>query len=123
MINTYQWATFRNPANFADPDSFCPERFLPASHPRHQKQFENDNRACFKPFSTGPRDCIGKNLAYAEMRVIVSRILYRFDYTHQGNVDDWHETQNIFIIWEKSRSTSLCPHYRDVRLTRLFQPR
>lgn len=80
VISVYQWATFRNPDKFVDPDSFHPERWLPETHPRHDAKYANDNRAVFKPFSYGPRDCIGKNLTYSEIRVIISRILFRCNF-------------------------------------------
>jgi cytochrome P450 len=102
QVSTYQWATFRNPDNFVDPDSFCPERWLPASHPRYNPRFDGDNRSVFKPFSHGPRDCIGRNLAYAEMRVIIARVLYRFDFVLDGSYDNkWQESQTIYLVWEK----------------------
>lgn len=97
----YQWATFRNPAHFADPNSFKPERWLPPSHRLYDSRFQHDNKAVFKPFSHGSRDCIGKNLAYAEMRLITARMLYRFDYDVFGGQENWHANQRTFIVWEK----------------------
>ncbi|KAI3399735.1 hypothetical protein diail_5802 [Diaporthe ilicicola] len=88
-VSTYQWASFHNPENFADPDSFRPERWLPPSHPLYDHHFDRDNRFVFKPFSFGPRDCIGRTLAYSEMRIFLSRVLYRFDFVLDGDYDDW----------------------------------
>jgi len=53
-IGISQWAMFRNPRNFAFPNSFRPERWL--GDPR----FANDHIEAFNPFSYGPRNCIGK---------------------------------------------------------------
>lgn len=97
----YQWATFRNPDNFVEPKSFIPERWLPAGHPRYEERFKADNRAVFKPFSHGSRDCIGKNLAYGEMRLMIARLLYRFDFELAFEQDGWHDSQRTFIVWEK----------------------
>ncbi|EQL00245.1 cytochrome P450 3A17 [Ophiocordyceps sinensis CO18] len=102
LLSVYQWATFQNPANFVEPESYIPERWLPATHARYEKRFEADNRAVFKPFSYGPRDCIGKNLAYSEMRLIICRLFYRFDFELAHNQDGWHEDQKVFGIWQKS---------------------
>lgn len=33
----------------------------------------------FHPFSTGPMGCIGKNLAYMEVRLLTANILRKFD--------------------------------------------
>ncbi|KAJ6789513.1 hypothetical protein PWT90_03094 [Aphanocladium album] len=100
LISVHQWATFRNPDNFLLPDQFVPERWLPASHPRYDARFAGDNKAVFKPFSHGPRDCIGKNLAYAEMRLLAARLLRNFEITIDGQAD-WQDKQRMFGLWEK----------------------
>ncbi|TWU78478.1 hypothetical protein ED733_008945 [Metarhizium rileyi] len=101
LVSVFQWATFRNPKHFKDPESFIPERWLSPSHSLYDESFRNDNREVFKPFSYGSRDCIGKNLAMNELRFIISRILYRFDYEVLEGQDDWHMKQRSFIIWDK----------------------
>ncbi|TGO44473.1 hypothetical protein BCON_0512g00020 [Botryotinia convoluta] len=102
IIHVYPWATFRNPENFTDPDSFRPERWLHPTHPRYDARYAKDNLACFKPFSHGPRDCIGKNLAYNEMRLLISRLLFRFDYELLAGQEKWHNNQRAFLIWIKN---------------------
>ncbi|KAL2070695.1 hypothetical protein VTL71DRAFT_13721 [Oculimacula yallundae] len=102
IIHVYPWATFRSPANFTDPDSFRPERWLPSTHPRYDKRYENDNLACVKPFSYGPRDCIGKNLAYNEMRLLICKIMFRFDYDLLAGQNTWHDSQYALILWIKT---------------------
>lgn len=77
-----------------------PERWLPDSHPRYDDRFANDNKSVFKPFSHGPRDCIGKNLAYAEMRLLAARVLRSFDVVIDGQAD-WQARQRMFGLWEK----------------------
>lgn len=37
-------------------------------------------RAAFNPFSLGPRNCIGKNLAYMEMSIALARVIYMYDF-------------------------------------------
>ncbi|KAM0083647.1 hypothetical protein ACKRZS_004151 [Fusarium odoratissimum] len=101
VVNVYQWATFRNPSNFADPASFRPERWLPKTHALYDEKDAGDNRAVFKPFSYGARDCIGKNLTYAELRVILSHILFKFDFELKPGQSDWHEKQTSFLVWDK----------------------
>ncbi|KAJ4424528.1 hypothetical protein N0V82_000852 [Gnomoniopsis sp. IMI 355080] len=100
-VTTYQWAAYRDPQHFIEPHSYIPERWLPASHPDHQSRFEGDNKAVFQPFSAGPRNCIGKNLAYAELKVIAARFLYRFDYQILPGQENWHKNMRTFIVWEK----------------------
>ncbi|KAK4071825.1 hypothetical protein Trihar35433_3889 [Trichoderma harzianum] len=100
-ISVSQWATYRNPKYFKDASSYVPERWLLPAHPHYDAQFNNDNKSAFKPFSHGPRDCIGKNLAYAEMRLIVARFLFRFDYELCPEQSRWHHDQRSFTVWAK----------------------
>lgn len=58
-------------------------------------------KAVFNPFSTGPRDCIGKNLAYAEIRLIMSRLLWNFDIELVDGYEKWNENQRVFFVWQK----------------------
>lgn len=64
-----------SPANFAQPLAFAPERWLDDG----PAEFKNDNKAAFQPFSVGTRNCIGRNLAYAEMNLILAKVLWQFD--------------------------------------------
>jgi cytochrome P450 len=68
------WAATRSRLNFREPDMFRPERWL-----GHDEKFSNDHRNASLPFGTGPRVCIGRNLAYLEMRLILSHLLWNFD--------------------------------------------
>jgi cytochrome P450 len=49
-------AAYRYEQNFARPDDFVPERWLPNAPP----EFTNDQKAVLQPFMVGPRGCIGK---------------------------------------------------------------
>lgn len=49
-------AAHRHPLNFHRPDELIPERWLKPCPP----EFEKDDRGAVKPFSVGPRDCLGK---------------------------------------------------------------
>ncbi|KAJ4155986.1 hypothetical protein LMH87_001203 [Akanthomyces muscarius] len=100
-LSIYQWATYRNPEHFSDPDEFRPQRWLPATHPLYDARYKNDNKDVFKPFSFGTRDCIGKNLAMNELRLIASRLLHRFDYELAPGQDDWMASQRSYVLWEK----------------------
>ncbi|KAM3509232.1 hypothetical protein MY11210_006415 [Beauveria gryllotalpidicola] len=100
-LSVYQWATYRNPNNFADPDLYRPQRWLPTTHPLYDDRYKNDNKDVFKPFSFGARDCIGKNLAMNELRLIASRLLHRFDYELAPGQDDWMASQRALLLWEK----------------------
>lgn len=53
-VSIPQMPTYCDARNWTDPERFAPERWL-GDH-----KYENDNRGCFEPFSTGPRNCLGK---------------------------------------------------------------
>jgi cytochrome P450 len=68
------WSSTHSQLNFHEPDSFRPERWL-----GEDKKFAHDHLNASLPFGTGPRVCIGKNLAYMEMRLIAAHLLWNFD--------------------------------------------
>lgn len=53
------------------------------------------------PFSFGIRDCLGKNLAYSELRVAIARLLFRFDYELAPGQEDWMDKSRVLVVWEK----------------------
>ncbi|KAJ5664769.1 uncharacterized protein N7477_007217 [Penicillium maclennaniae] len=93
-VAVQQWATFHNPKNFRLPDEFIPERWI-------GDEFASDNKAAFQPFSFGPRNCLGKNLAYHEMRLILSKMLFNFEFSLLPESIGW-ENQKTFFLWEKN---------------------
>jgi cytochrome P450 len=66
--------------NFALPDSYLPNRWLPADHPDRPKITLTDKQDALQPFSVGPKSCLGKGLALAEMKLILARFVWRFDF-------------------------------------------
>ncbi|KEF52465.1 uncharacterized protein A1O9_11307 [Exophiala aquamarina CBS 119918] len=97
FVTVNQYPSFRSATNFSNPDQFIPERFLPNESPS-----PNDNLAAFNPFLVGRHMCIGYKFAWAEMRLILARLLYAFDMSLSGNprVSDWGQ-QQTFIFWQK----------------------
>ncbi|KAF9873804.1 cytochrome P450 [Colletotrichum karsti] len=95
LVQVWHWPTFHNPAHFTLPDSFIPERWL--DDPR----FAGDKKTSFEPFSVGPRNCIGRNLAYAEMRLILARMVWNFDLRISEESRGWDEKSQVYLLWEK----------------------
>ncbi|ETS78441.1 hypothetical protein PFICI_10503 [Pestalotiopsis fici W106-1] len=95
----YQWAANRSTMNFHNPLAYRPERFL-SDRPAG---FDRDRREAMQPFSVGPRNCVGKNLAIAEMRQILARILFSFDIELVDPNLDWLHVdyQKSFFLWDK----------------------
>ncbi|KAK3367574.1 cytochrome P450 [Podospora didyma] len=69
------WSATHSALNFREPDSFIPERWLRED----DESFAGDKLNASLPFGTGPRVCIGKNLADMEMRLIAAHLLWSFD--------------------------------------------
>ncbi|KAK2068351.1 hypothetical protein P8C59_002992 [Phyllachora maydis] len=91
------YAMFRSEEHFADPDAFVPERWLPDECPG---RYADDRRDVAKAFSIGPRDCIGKTLAYHDMRMILASVFWHFDVSLAEPEKDWFEQQS-YGIWDK----------------------
>ncbi|GAB7349112.1 hypothetical protein MBLNU459_g8060t1 [Dothideomycetes sp. NU459] len=90
-----QYPTYRSERNFKDADSFIPERWL------GDERFKDDNRAVFNPFSTGPRNCVGKNLAYAEMRLMLAKMVFNFDWELDARSFGWLQDLKAYTLWSK----------------------
>ncbi|KAL8696305.1 MAG: hypothetical protein Q9224_002863 [Gallowayella concinna] len=95
-VGVHQWSTYRSSANFADPDTFDPERWMPDPPAKYQ----NDIKAALQPFSVGPRGCIGKSLAYFEMRSVLARMIWHFDMQLEAESQGWTE-QKEYAVWDK----------------------
>lgn len=93
-IHFFQYAANRLNSNYKHAEEWHPERFL------REGDFKNDNFDAFSPFSTGPRNCIGQTLAYAEMKLIVAKLLWHFDFELDQRTGDWLD-QKIFTFWQK----------------------
>ncbi|KAK2856493.1 hypothetical protein Q5P01_005228 [Channa striata] len=57
---------------FPDPLTFDPDRF----HPDAPKPYYS-----YYPFALGPRSCLGQNFAQIEAKVVMAKLLQRFDFT------------------------------------------
>ena len=53
-----------------------------------------------QPFHLGPRECIGKKLAYVLMRLGLARFLWNFELRFCNEQERW-ENQKSFQIWYK----------------------
>ncbi|CZS95626.1 hypothetical protein WAI453_001515 [Rhynchosporium graminicola] len=88
----------RSPLHFYQPESFVPERWLGEAG----IGFENDKKTATQAFSFGPRNCIGKNLALMEMRIIMCRLVWNFDMELHPDSRGWLSRQKMFTTWHKT---------------------
>lgn len=102
-VNVQPLSIHLSPNFFHDPTSFIPERWLSAAIEDPASPYHNDRRNAVLPFSTGPRSCPGKALAWAEVRLLLARLVWRFDFEEVDSVKGrlrWEE-QNVYIAVER----------------------
>jgi len=97
-VSVHHYATYHSAANFVDPDAFHPERWIEFGE--KGSRFAEDRREAVQPFAYGPRDCIGRNMAMHEMRLMLARVLFRFDLELCSESKEW-TAQRAFVLWEK----------------------
>lgn len=71
------YAIHHNDAFFPDPFTFNPDRWLPNDDSGIASA--KLSRSAYTPFSLGLRSCIGKGFAIAELMLIITSLLVRFD--------------------------------------------
>ncbi|KAL4941785.1 hypothetical protein BDV06DRAFT_235814 [Aspergillus oleicola] len=84
------YSIHHNEKYFSDPFTFRPERWILGFESSTTREEFNRARSAFNPFSVGPRSCIGKGLAMAEIMFIMATVLVSFDFrraeTVKGNL-------------------------------------
>ncbi len=91
----------RSPLSFHEPSSFCPERWLTDATTNPASPFFNDKRQAVQPFTLGPRVCIGQNLAWAELRLALTKVLWTFEVSapkDQSKWVTWDELKTFLLI-------------------------
>ncbi|KAK3936290.1 cytochrome P450 [Diplogelasinospora grovesii] len=96
-VSIHHYSTYHHPANFTNPDTFVPERWL-----GNDRLYESDKRKALQPFSTGARNCLGQNMALHEMRLTLAHVLFRFDVEICRETNpNWVKEQKVYALWEK----------------------
>ncbi|KAF8849394.1 putative Averantin oxidoreductase [Acephala macrosclerotiorum] len=98
VVSVHHWPANISERNFKDAKKFVPERWL--RDEERPKRYADDKRGACQAFSMGPRNCLGRNLAYAEMRLILAKMLWNFDLELQDDILDW-SNQKVWLLWEK----------------------
>ncbi|PWY83512.1 cytochrome P450 [Aspergillus heteromorphus CBS 117.55] len=85
---TPTYSIHRQPDYYRFPAAYLPERWIEGAvcHSGSEKWETTRDavelaRRAFCPFSIGPRGCIGKSMAFMEMRLTIARLLFLFDVT------------------------------------------
>ncbi|CAG8971515.1 hypothetical protein HYALB_00005411 [Hymenoscyphus albidus] len=88
---------------FHDPNKFLPGRWLLTSTQVEKSPFYHDKRDSVQIFGVGPRSCIGEPLAWAELRLILARLVLSFDIEEVNSVSGklkWDD-QRVFTVVER----------------------
>ncbi|KAF2449553.1 cytochrome P450 [Karstenula rhodostoma CBS 690.94] len=94
LVSTQSWATKHDPRYWHDPDTFLPERWIGDGF--------GDQKKAFNPFSLGPRACLGINLAYLELRIILAKLVWAYEEWELVDKDiDWVQDNKMFLLWKK----------------------
>ena len=67
-LGAMRYNIFRNPDLFHRADEFLPQRWM-----EREGVFRDDDLEANQPFGLGPRTCIGRNIAWMELRLIVAK--------------------------------------------------
>lgn len=94
----HTFSIHRDGRNFSYPDEFIPERWLRDGRPN---DIINHNLDAFIPFSFGPQNCVGKNVAILELRAVLALVVQHFNFNikranalegWQDGIQDWFAT-------------------------------
>lgn len=72
---------------------FRPERWLEGG--------SQDVKEASQPFSLGPRACLGINLAYLEMRIILAKMVFTYDWELVNKDLDFLQEAKLYLLWKK----------------------
>jgi cytochrome P450 len=89
------YSTYRNAVHFHEPDEFRPERWL------GDPKYKDDNLDAVEPFHVGPRNCVGKNSAWHELRLFLATTYTFFDLELMEKSQNWFADNRVFTVWEK----------------------
>lgn len=80
-MRVHTWSVHRDARSFARPDAFVPDRWLADG------ALQPHDAGAFMPFSVGPFNCVGKNMALLELRVALCHLLQRLRLQFQEGWD------------------------------------
>ncbi|KAF1846085.1 benzoate 4-monooxygenase cytochrome P450 [Cucurbitaria berberidis CBS 394.84] len=77
VVGVPMYAIHHNPSYFAEPFAFRPERWIESAN--NSLESIAIARRAFNPFSIGTRQCIGRNLAYLQLKLTLAHLLWGLD--------------------------------------------
>ena len=107
-MSSHQYTLGKLERYFSDADEWHPERWLPSAHALYDPKYSSDNKEAAKPFMMGPRVCIGRNMAWIEMRIVMAKLILLFDWEAvqeigEGKEVDWVRDSMVRFLWIKPK--------------------
>ncbi|KAI0436189.1 benzoate 4-monooxygenase cytochrome P450 [Xylaria telfairii] len=96
IVSTNPYASSMDPRNFPQPHEFIPERWL-------ENRKEGDVLDAAQPFSLGTRSCMGRSLGLLEMRLILCKIIWKYEMELLDPGLDWQLHSNMHTLWQKPK--------------------
>lgn len=87
----HTWSMHRDPRYWSQPDTFWPERWAIAEGLLPVPEGFVHNPNAFIPFSFGPANCVGKNLAMLNMRTVMCLTMQNLEISipPEMSKDEW----------------------------------
>ncbi|KAH7303891.1 cytochrome P450 [Rhexocercosporidium sp. MPI-PUGE-AT-0058] len=81
----------QDPRNFSEPRAFKPERWMEEKH---------DRRLVNLAFVPGVRGCFGINMAQLEMRIVLAKLVFAFDWELEDPCVNLERQSTLYVLWE-----------------------
>ena len=78
LVSTALWAMHYNKEYYPEPLQFRPERWIVGEEGATAESVALAESA-FCAFSTGSRGCVGKNMAWLEMRIVMAKTIWKYE--------------------------------------------
>ncbi|KAH7323011.1 cytochrome P450 [Stachybotrys elegans] len=89
------WTPAHHERYWNEPYVYNPDRWL---DPNCQ-----DYKAASQPFSVGPRACIGKHFAYAQMSLQLAKLVWMYDMELVRKDMDFEKEARMYFFWQKPK--------------------
>lgn len=78
-VSTACYCLHHNKDLYNEPFRFNPSRWIIDENDTSSAEKVARAESGYMPFSAGPRGCVGKNLAYLELNIVLAKVLYCFE--------------------------------------------
>jgi len=90
----------RSPEYWYFPDEYRPDRFLDRGE---DSAYRYDTMDAFRPFSMGPRNCLGQRMALQSLRLSIAKVLWKYDLKLEGQDFNWERDCSCSAVWSNYR--------------------